>query len=222
MRRDTILIVLAVVLLAGFVYEKLNASALKVEAEAARDSALAFEAHGDSLQVIADSLLAVNVELAEETEAQKALTDSIQADADREIERARQEASRARVARIASAQNFRDILPVQFLPQFDEHEKLHAAELTASEHEIEQVKIQLTAAQAFNATLLTELVAVKQARDQYKTGWESEVIQSALWKESSDKFETALEGRGFLLDLLGDLPQIVVAVAVGVAVGATL
>ena len=48
-------------------------------------------------------------------------------------------------------------------------------------------------------------------------GWANEKIQSALWEESSDKFETALRGSWF-----GNLSGGVTKIALGVAIGAVL
>ncbi len=99
-------------------------------------------------------------------------------------------------------------LPDSLQALFNEHEQIHAAELAAAEHVIEQTNRSLRAADALIVTLRTENVGLGSAL----------AVQIELadkWEISSNAFETALNGKGFLLNLVGDLPKIAGYVGIG-------
>lgn len=212
-------VLIGVVLIAGFVaVRSISANAvLRAEAKMAKADAVAWQAHGDSMEVVADSLRLVNSALEEETERQRVAVDRIKAESDSILGVLAEERRTVRTARIVSASNFRQALPLDLIPLFDEHEQIHAAELAASEHETGQVQRKFRASEAFVVTQDARIAGLLISDSTNAAGWANERVQSALWKESSDRHEAALNGSWF-----GNLSGGVTKIAVGVVIGAVL
>ncbi len=208
---------IAVVLIAGFVaVRQVGATAAaKALAREAKADAIAWQAHGDSIQELADSLQAANDILAEETARQRQAVARIKAESDSILGVLQEQRRTIRNALTLSAANFRKALPAHLVPLFDEHERLHIAELSASEHETAQVQRKLDASEAFILTQSLRIMGLVTSDSLNAEGWANEEIQSALWKESSDKWEAAASP-GFFGKLLGDVPKYLTGAVAGI------
>jgi len=190
------------ILIAGFVaVRSISANAeLRAAAEVAQAEAEAFEA-------VVDSALAVVDSMAAETKRLEAETARIRTESDQAIASLRGRMTVLARERALGSGELRLALPDSLQALFDEHELIHAAELSAAELVIEQKDRQLKASDALNATLRTQITGLIEALD-------VQIKRGDKWELSSMKWEAAASP-GFFANLLGDVPKYLIGAGVG-------